>query len=136
MKTASTIAVAALALGLCGMTASTADAANRYALTKIENPLSVPIKYQFRWGENGEWQTVTLEPRSWRTHWWTYDYPDQNASPKLYVRFDSDMTEGFYLQEYWLVSYAVPDTTPNRGKVYAFQWDGYSGRYIDLKFFN
>lgn len=124
--------LATLALGISGAAVESASAANRYAMVTLENPFkTITITYQFKWGEEGQWQTRTLYPGQSRWHSWKYAYPDQNRSPKLYIKFDADRYSGqYYWQTYWLVRYAVPDQA-SRGKVYRFKFNGPGQRYIE-----
>ena len=112
-----------------------AEAANRFALTCIENRTNVSLTYQFRWGNDGEWSTRTLQPNTGRSHYWKYDRPNENRSPTLYVRFDSDLSRRMIQQRYRLESHASPQESDCKryGKEYVFRYDGSAGKYIDLK---
>lgn len=127
-----TAALATAAVAIFGATAQSASASNRYAVTTIENPFSnITITYQYKWG-NGQWRSATLYPGQSRWHSWQYRFANENRSPKLYIRFDSDRRAGVtYFQTYSLVRYAVPDQA-SRGKVYRFKFNGPARQYIDL----
>lgn len=112
-----------------------ASAANRFALTCFKNDTDITLKYQTKWGKDGEWTSSTIEPGAKRWHSWKYDRPNQNSSPVLNVRFDGDLSARMYKQTYSLKSYAAPQEGDCRsyGKEYVFRYDGSKKRYIDLK---
>ncbi len=112
-----------------------ADAANRFALACIENKTDVALNYQFKWGDDGQWATRTLQPNGRRAHSWRYANPNEKRSPWLYIRFDSDLSKRMINQSYRLESYASPQETDCTayGKEYVLRYDGTARKYIDLK---
>jgi hypothetical protein len=123
--------------GLSAFTAfaPTVNAANRFALTCIENKTNISLNYEYRWGDNGQWDSNTVRPNARRWHAWKYDTPNKNRSPTMFVRFDSDLSKRMISQSYRLDSYASPQETDCRryGKEYVFRYDGSAKKYIDLK---
>jgi hypothetical protein len=114
---------------------STLEAANRFALTCIENKTDVALKYDFRWGDDGSWTTRTLQPGARRAHYWKYSKPNENRSPWMHVRFDSDLSKRMISQGYRLASNASPQENDCKayGKEYVFRYEGTARKYIDLK---
>lgn len=100
---------------------------NWYATVGIANHTNQTISYQFRWGENSQWETYWLSPYSSRVHYYTYSVPNQNHSPVPHIRFD--IGGGVQTKEYTLVAYASPDTSYYRSSHYGFQ---YVGAYLEL----
>jgi hypothetical protein len=119
----------------CTFCAPAAAAANRFALTCFENRTDLTLRYQTRWGNDGQWSSTTIAPGERRWHSWRYERPNQNRSPVLHVRFDGDLTARMYKQAYSLKSYAAPQEgdCKSYGKEYVFRYDGTSRKYIDLK---
>jgi hypothetical protein len=109
-----------------------AEAANHYAAVDIRNPSNVTVYYSFRWGESSEWQSSWVGPNQVRTHFYAYDYPDQNASPTPQIRFhyNPGQTIPDY-KVYDLQAYAVPVQVAGIGKVYRFRYS-WDGRFLDL----
>jgi hypothetical protein len=130
------VAIVPVALStLCALFAPDASAANRFALTCFENRTDLTLRYQTRWGRDGQWTSSSIEPGARRWHSWRYERPNQNSSPVLHVRFDGDLTARMYKQTYSLKSYAAPQEgdCKSYGKEYVFRYDGTNKKYIDLK---
>jgi hypothetical protein len=130
------LAIAAfLGFSAVGNFGPTSEAANRFALTCIENKTNEIVNYRFRWGDDGEWASRTLQPNARRAHSWRYNNPNQRKSPGLHIRFDSDLSSRMISQGYRLDSYASPQETDCKayGKEYVFRYDGTAGKYIDLR---
>jgi hypothetical protein len=104
---------------------------NHYALVGIDNPTNLTITYSFKWGEYGEWKTYVLGPGQSRWHAWTYGRPNQNASPRPYIRFDCDLTGGVNMTEYQLTAYAAPVKQYRYANEYFFRRTG-GGYLLDL----
>ena len=104
----STLAATVLMLGAANAGAETdiGSATARYAVAKITNPLSRTVTYRYRWGDRA-WKTVSIAPGVTMRHSWRYQFPGQNKSPKLVVRFDADVGEGVFMRTYTLKKYAV-----------------------------
>ncbi|APR87644.1 hypothetical protein A7982_12993 [Minicystis rosea] len=109
----------------------------RFALTCIKNATGRGINYDLKWGD-GPWTTYRVEGNegSYRWHSKAYAVTGEPRSPELTIRFDSDMTDGTSYVEYSLKKYAAPEESCELGKIYRFEWDGSSKRYIDLKSVN
>jgi hypothetical protein len=125
----SVLLLAAALLGLAAAAAPASAAANRYGIVGIENPTNIPITYEFRWGEDGDWQSYTLAPGERRWHAWTYEYLNENASPRPHVRFDCDLSEELEFKEYGLEAYAAPYKGFDFAKKYVFRK---RGGFLDL----
>ena len=97
----------------------------------IENPTKVTIRLQHKWGD-GQWTTDTLKPGEKKWFWWTYNRPNEDKSPRFYVRFDSDLHPGKVFEiDYDLKKNAAPAPDWEYAHKYFFKFDG-DGNYIDL----
>ena len=124
--------VAPLALVATAFSADTASAADRFAVTGIENKSTHTIRYQYKWG-NGSWQSATLKPGERRLHWYTYPKANENKSPELDIRFDSEFDPK---QKPFFITYKVKrNHAPVHDWAYAhkyvFKNDG-NKYYVDL----
>lgn len=121
------------------MFVSEAVAAPRCGASKIQNPTGDTLNYFFKWTNNPndptvQWQRVELQPGHFQLHYWNYESTQKRRSPRLWVKFDSDMGPGISKVQYWLQRNAIPEPQAHQGaKTYYFSKDGVTGRYIDLK---
>lgn len=124
------VAPAALAVTL--FSPGAAEAANRFAVTGIENKSTHTITYQYKWGAD-PWHTATLKPGETRLHWWTYDKANENKSPDFRVRFDSefDPKQKPFFIEYKLKRSAAPAHDWEDAHKYVFKNDG-NKFFVDL----
>jgi hypothetical protein len=129
-KTCKAIAMAAAVLLVLGTAGKTWALDNWYAVTSITNGTNTTLTYSVRWGDNGQWQQVTLGPGGSMNHYWRYDYANENRSPALSIRFDADLTAGTYWRDYTLVRYASPYASYEGSKKYVFRYT--SGTTVDL----
>ena len=67
----------------------------------LTNPTTIPIRFSYRWG-TGEWTNVDLPSN--REQWFSYPIVSGAASPKLEIRFDNSLAEGYTAREYALPS--------------------------------
>lgn len=74
------------------MTPATADPATRHALVCIGTETGEAVNFQSRWGDDGTWSSNSVAPGKWRILSYPYDYPGENRSPGLQVRFDDDLS--------------------------------------------
>ena len=110
-----------------------AQAADRYGVVCIHNKTAVPINFQAKVG-NGQWQHFTLAPGA--DHWFAhkYDVQNQDKSPPLEVKFDSDLRrDSLFNLEYRLERRAAQGESCGEGKAYAFQYEHNNRSFIDLK---
>lgn len=63
--------------------------APRFALTCIGTETGYTITFSYRWG-SGRWVDSSVSPGKWRPLRWNYDYPGENRSPTLVIRYDDD----------------------------------------------
>jgi len=134
MIRSSLLALAApIALAATMFSPAKAEAANRFAVTGIENKSTHTVKYQIKWGD-GAWHTITLKPGERWLHWHTYSKPNENHSPKLTIRFDSefDPKQKPFFIEYALKRNAAPAHDWEDAHKYVFRNDG-NQFFIDLK---
>lgn len=110
--------------------APSTDAADRFAMTCIENRTRITLNYSVRWG-SGSWSRASVGPGRRISH--TYRLRDGGA-PTLYIRFDDDLSGMVTQREYRLESYSSPQTTDciRYGREYQFRYDGSAKKFIDL----
>jgi len=109
----------------------TVTATNRFAVVGVENGTQVTIRLQHKWGD-GAWRTDVLQPGQRKWFWQQYDEPNENRSPKFFVRFDSDLNPGEVFNiNYALKKNAQPAHEWANAHKYIFKYDG-SRKYIDL----
>src|SRR5262249_44743418 len=115
---------AVLALGIAGSATNAAQALdNHYAVANVRNPTNVTLHYQFRWGNDSAWQNFAVGPHAVMTHWFTYDFPNQNSSPTPQIRFHYNPNEAIpRYQVYNLQAYAAPFALAAYGKPYTFRY--------------
>ena len=78
---------------------------------------------------------MSLLGRRWFSH--HYDRPNEDRSPPLYVKFDSDVRAGRKFNiEYHLKRLAAIGQRCEYGKQYVFRYDRRGRRCIDLKTIN
>ncbi|MEN9205383.1 MAG: hypothetical protein Q6K70_06220 [Thermostichales cyanobacterium DRC_bins_46] len=125
-----TVGVAAVLVGLARPGA--AQQATRFAMTCIGTEAGSAINFAYRWGESGSWENTSVEPGKWLILTWRYDYPNQNRSPVLTVRYDADFTSATSFVVEQLESYAAPidSNCEQYGKTYNF----YTSRTGDTLF--
>lgn len=119
------LAVPVLALAsLAGPAAPVAKAQDRgYAMTTIENPTGLTIRYSVQWGD-GRWTNYTLSPGEYRIHYREYG-PEGRFSPPLRVRFDCTLCDDeFIAEEYVLERHAGFDIDRYASKRYVFRRTG------------
>jgi hypothetical protein len=130
----SLLALAApLALAATMFSPAKAEAANRFAVTGIENKTQHTVTYQVKWGD-GDWKSITLKPGQRWMHWYTYPKVNDNKSPKLTIKFDSefDPKQKPIVIEYVLKKNAAPAHDWEDAHKYVFVDDG-NKYFIDLK---
>lgn len=101
-----------------------------YDLVCIYNQTNVTINFRYRWG-NGSWTTTQVQPGYMQSIWWEYDYPNEDWSPKLTIRFDSDLSSDTSYKSYSLEPLAAPTTNcRDYGRDYDFDYTDWGS--IDL----
>ena len=129
LRTSLVVAVAVLAFS------THARAADRFAMSCLENKTNLTVNYSVKWGSNGTWKGNHLAPGARNSHTWEYAQGKVGVSPQLYVRFDDDLSGRVKQREYVLESYRAPQKTDCKGygKEYVFRYDGSAKKFIDLK---
>ncbi len=107
------------------------DKANRYATVCIGNHLRYAKKYSIKWG-NGPWKSRSVAPGKLVLHSWRYSRVNENRSPVILIRFDSDMSSKKFFSQYRLEPYASPDQRCSSARKYRFKYEN-DRRYVDLK---
>lgn len=110
-----------------------AEAADRFALTCMQNKTNLTLNYKTKWGD-GQWQTHRIVPGGKRWHAWEYQRGQEGRSPWLHVAFDDDLSGRAKHRTYRLASYASPQqgNCQRYGKQHQFRYDGTAKKYIDL----
>jgi hypothetical protein len=115
------------------LAAPNADAANRFAMTCVENRTKITLNYRVRWGD-GSWSRSSVGPGRRISH--TYRYPPgkEGKAPTLTIGFDDDLSAEATQREYQLESYSSPQKTDciRYGREYQFRYDGTAKNFIDL----
>src|SRR5262245_46061543 len=86
-------------------------AADRYAMSCIENKTDITLNYKVKWGDNSSWEEFSIGPGRRTSHTWEYDRGKEGKSPWLYVKFDDDLTSRMKNRDYRLASYRSPQRT-------------------------
>jgi len=122
-----------LGLLVAALGSATVEAANRYAVVCIHNRTSIAINFQNKWADVDRWESNTLQPghSRWFSH--RYDRQNENRSPTLLVRFDSDLRQQRYNLTYKLERRAAVGQSCDEGRPYAFEYEPRNRQFIDLK---
>jgi len=123
---------AALTLVAIAGLVTTAQAANRYGVACLNNRTKSPINFSAKVG-NGQWQRYSLASGSSRSFWHRYEQQNEDRSPNLVVRFDSDLSGGQYYLQYKLTRRTAQGNSCSEGKAYAFLYEPNNRNFIDLK---
>jgi hypothetical protein len=125
--------LAALGLTACVLASGAAEAATRYGVVCVHNRTNQTINFQVKWADVGRWDSYALSPggNRWFSH--RYDEAGENRSPRLLVRFDSDLRYSRYNLEYKLNRRAAQGQSCREGAPYAFEYESQNRRFIDLK---
>jgi hypothetical protein len=111
-----------------------AGAANRYGVVCLHNETKAMVSLRVKWDDVGNWQEYTLRPGWNRSFSHRYDKQNENKSPKLVVKFDSDVRSGKrYNMEYQLPRRAAAGNSCAEGNQYYFVYEGSNRNFIDLK---
>jgi hypothetical protein len=124
-----------VALTMLASTAFISDAAyaaDRYGVACVFNKTNIPINFQAEVG-NGNWEQYRLDPGANRWFAHKYDHQNQNQSPPLRVKFDSDLSQSRFNVEYKLPRRAAEGNSCAEGKPYAFEYEPRNHNFIDLK---
>lgn len=127
-----TLSLVALGMFASTLGSTTAQAADRYGVACVYNRTNVPINFQAKVGD-GPWEQHRLQPGADRFFWHKYEHQNENRSPTLLVRFDSDLTQARYNLEYRLERRAAEGNSCGEGKPYAFEYEPNNRNFIDLK---
>jgi hypothetical protein len=102
----------------------------RYGIVTVHNKTGGTISYSYRVGAGG-WHKERIEPGHYRYFYHVYDFANENRSPSLQIRFDSDARGGFVAsKEYALKRRPAPWVNPDFGRHYDFKYR--AGDQIDL----
>jgi hypothetical protein len=122
---------ASLGLGLIGGRDASAQVVGGYwyGIVTVHNDTKSTINYQYCVGD-GNWQDEAIKPGFYRYYWHKYDYANENRSPILQVRFDSDMSDGIAWRQYSLERNPASHVEAEFGHRYDFK--SRPGNQVDL----
>jgi hypothetical protein len=125
--------LAAIGLTACVLASGAAEAASRFGVVCVHNRTNATINFQVKWADVGRWDSYALSPggNRWFSH--RYDEQDENRSPRLLVRFDSDLTQQRFNLQYKLNRRAAAGQSCGEGMPYAFEYEPRNRKFIDLK---
>lgn len=113
-------------------TATQGQAATRFGVACLINETSATIRYQVKIG-SASWETRTMSPGQSRWFSHRYDSLNQNTSPKLFVRYDSDARSGKNFRvENVLARKAATGQTCSEGAQYVFKHERANRDFILL----
>jgi len=78
----------------------------RYALACVGTETGGKVNFQVRWGSNDSWVATSVNPGKWKVLTHQYDYPGENKSPQLQIRFDDDLSNDSHMVIVDLNAYA------------------------------
>jgi hypothetical protein len=105
----------------------------RYGVACVKNHTDQMVFYQYKEAD-GTWREGSLRPGWEMTFAHKYSRPNEDRSPELHIKFDSDLNA----QRRFTVPYKLPRTAAvgdscKEGAQYAFQYEKGNRRFIDLK---
>ena len=105
----------------------------RYGVACVKNHTDQMVFYQYKEAD-GTWREGSLRPGWEMTFAHKYSRPNEDRSPELHIKFDSDLNA----QSRFTVPYKLPRTAAvgdscKEGAQYAFQYEKGNRRFIDLK---
>jgi hypothetical protein len=132
MRCLSASCIALTMLASTAFVSSAAHAANRFGVACVFNKTNISINFQAE-VSNGKWEQYRLAPgeNRWFAH--KYDHQNQDQSPPLRVRFDSDLSQARFNLEYKLPRREAEGDTCGEGKPYGFEYEPNNRNFIDLK---
>lgn len=126
--------VAAIAAIVAGGAAASSEveAATRFGVVCIINETNANIGYQIKIGD-GPWENFKMAPRQSRWFSHKYDALNENASPKLMIRYDSDVRVGKnFTVEHTLTRLAAVGESCKEGAQYVFHYEKANRNFILL----
>ena len=123
----------ALGLAAAVLWSAAAQAANEkhYGVVCLRNDTRANITYERKVGRSG-WEARFMAPGEvWRmAH--KYDSANENESPKVLVRYDSDARSGKFTQNKELMRRAAVGDSCQEGYIYAFRYEAANRNFITL----
>lgn len=100
-----------------------AVAANEYAITCIENRTNDRV--YFDWHNAGEfaWRQGYIIANGVGGIYLRFQYPDQNAAPRLFINLDTDLSSNVYRQQFELERWASPSQDCNGAVHYVLEYE-------------
>ena len=93
----------------------------RFARACLGTETGYNINFSYRWGNSGRWNSASVAPGKWQMLMWNYDYPGENRSPKLTIRYDDNNTSTSNIVLTDLEAYAARQSDcEKQGKTYNF----------------
>jgi hypothetical protein len=101
----------------------------QYGIVTIHNKTSVTINFASRIGD-GAWHQEKLQAGHYRYFYHRYAQGGSRTSPRLHVRFDSDLGPGVTMRGYFLKRKSAAWPNPDYGRHYNFKYS--SDGQIDI----
>jgi hypothetical protein len=101
--------------------ATAADNTNtEYGIFTLKNPTNDAIHYQVKWGENGTWESFTVD--AGMSRWHAHPLDNFGLAPKPYVRFDYILNDDQVTwKSYYMKFFSSYNTNAESGKQYFFR---------------
>lgn len=118
------VPIAMMTAGLwAGLTTRTvAEPAARHALVCVGTETGETVNFQARWGDDGAWSAKSIAPGKWQILTYPYDYPGENRSPALQIRFDDDLSSKSHMVIVKVNAYAaVGENCEKEGATHNFR---------------
>jgi len=97
----------------------------RFSLACVGTETGYSVNFSYRWGSSGQWRSSSVQPGKWIKLMWEYNYPGENKSPKLTIRYDDDTTSRSNVVRTDLDAYAASRSDcEDQGKTYNFYQRG------------
>lgn len=116
---------ALIPLGLVSLPLPASAQRTQFALACLGTETGYTVNFSWRWGDSGRWTQSSVAPGKWKGFRWNYDYPGENRSPNLNVRYDDDATGGTNYVVTKLAAYAAwQEDCEGQGKTFNFYQRG------------
>jgi hypothetical protein len=125
--------VAVLVLAGLGFSKVAEAQEHRYGVFCVVNRTDLRLTYFVKIGPQGNWQRKTIAPgtQTWFSH--RYDYANERRSPKTWVRLDTDLRSGQYMQKFMVTRNATVAQSCRQAKKYVLRRDRRDPDFLQFK---